>query len=70
MRQLLAVAVLAVALPGGVAATTGPAGAQDVQVESFPIPRSNAAVHQMLGRPGEVWAAESGTDHLTVYRYE
>ncbi len=38
--------------------------------ESFPIPRSGAAVRQMLGRPGEVWAAESGTDHLTVYRHE
>lgn len=37
--------------------------------ESFPIRRSGAAVRQMLGRPGEVWAAESGSDHLTVYRY-
>lgn len=37
---------------------------------SFPIPRPDAAVRQMLGRPGEVWAAESGTDQLTVYRYE
>jgi len=38
--------------------------------ESFPIPRPRANVRQMLGRPGEVWAAESGSDHLTVYRYE
>jgi len=38
--------------------------------ESFIIPRKRAAVRQMLGRPGEVWAAESGTDRLTVYRYE
>lgn len=38
--------------------------------KSFPIPRSGAAVRQMLGRKGEVWAAESGTDHLTVYRYD
>lgn len=38
--------------------------------ESFPIPREGAAVRQILGRPGEVWTAESGTDRLTVYRYE
>ncbi len=38
--------------------------------ESFPTPRSGAAVRQMLGRAGEVWAAESGTDRLTVYRYD
>jgi virginiamycin B lyase len=35
--------------------------------ESFMIPRREAAVRQMLGRPGEVWTAESGTDRLTVY---
>ena len=38
--------------------------------ESFIIPRTRSAVRQMLGRPGEVWAAESGTDRLTVYRYD
>jgi len=38
--------------------------------ESFIIPRKRSAVRQMLGRPGEVWAAESGTDRLTVYRYD
>ncbi|QPC44201.1 lyase [Kaustia mangrovi] len=38
--------------------------------ESFPIDRSHANVRQMLGRPGEVWAAESGIDRLTVYHYE
>lgn len=38
--------------------------------ESFPIARPDAEVRQMLGRPGEVWTAESGTDHLTVYRTE
>jgi len=38
--------------------------------QSFPIPRSHAKVRQMLGRKGEVWAAESGTDHLTVYHYD
>ncbi len=38
--------------------------------ESFPIPRPGAAVRQMLGRKGEVWTAESGTDRLTVYRFD
>src|SRR3546814_9591221 len=32
--------------------------------ESFPSDRRNAAVRQMLGREGEVWAPESGTDRL------
>jgi virginiamycin B lyase len=36
----------------------------------FKIPRPGARVRQILGRPGEVWTPESGTDHLTVYRYE
>ena len=34
--------------------------------ESFPHPRSNAAVRQLLGRPGEVWGALSGQDKLVV----
>jgi virginiamycin B lyase len=34
--------------------------------ESFPADRENANVRQMLGRPGEVWGAESGTDRLVV----
>ncbi len=34
--------------------------------ESFPLPSGNAAVRQILGRPGEVWGAESGTDKLVV----
>jgi virginiamycin B lyase len=38
--------------------------------QSFPIERQGAAVRQMLGRPGEVWAAESGTDQLTVYHHD
>lgn len=38
--------------------------------ESFPIPRGRADVRQMLGRAGEVWTAESGTDRLTVYRHD
>ncbi|MEK0084261.1 lyase [Benzoatithermus flavus] len=35
---------------------------------SFPSDRPNAAVRQLLGRPGEVWGAESGTDRLVVIR--
>jgi len=36
--------------------------------ESFPSDRENANVRQMLGRPGEAWGAESGTDRLVVIR--
>lgn len=34
--------------------------------ESFPLPSANAEVRQLLGRPGELWGAESGTDKLVV----
>jgi virginiamycin B lyase len=37
--------------------------------ESFRSNRKNANVRQMLGRPGEAWGAESGTDRLVVFRY-
>jgi virginiamycin B lyase len=33
-----------------------------------PLPSEDAAVRQILGRPGEVWGAESGTDKLVVVR--
>ncbi|MBI4789942.1 MAG: lyase [Chloroflexi bacterium] len=36
--------------------------------ESFPLPSSPANVRQILGRPGEVWGAESGVDKLVVVR--
>jgi virginiamycin B lyase len=36
--------------------------------EAFPLPSSAAAVRQILGRPGEVWGAESGADKLVVIR--
>ncbi|HYC98735.1 virginiamycin B lyase family protein [Brevundimonas sp.] len=36
--------------------------------ESFPSDRPGANVRQMLGRPGEVWGAESGADRLVVIR--
>lgn len=35
---------------------------------AFPSPRPGAAIRQILGREGEVWVPESGTDHLVVYR--
>lgn len=34
----------------------------------FPLPSAGAAVRQLLGRPGEVWGAESGVDKLIVIR--
>ena len=32
------------------------------------LPSAGAAVRQLLGRPGELWGAESGTDKLVVVR--
>lgn len=37
--------------------------------ESFTSDRDGANVRQMLGRPGEAWGAESGTDRLVVISY-
>jgi virginiamycin B lyase len=36
--------------------------------EAFPLPRDSSNVRQILGRPGEVWLPESGTEHVTVIR--
>jgi virginiamycin B lyase len=36
--------------------------------QSFPLEPAGAAVRQLLGRPGEVWGAESGADRLVVVR--
>jgi virginiamycin B lyase len=36
--------------------------------QSFPSNRRRADVRQLLGRPGELWGAESGTDRLVVIR--
>jgi virginiamycin B lyase len=36
--------------------------------ESFASNRRRSDVRQMLGRPGELWAAESGTDRLVAIR--
>jgi virginiamycin B lyase len=43
----------------------------DPEIEGFTVyqlPSSNAQVRQILGRPGEIWGAESGTDKLVVIR--
>jgi virginiamycin B lyase len=36
--------------------------------EQHPLPRDSANVRQILGRKGEVWLPESGTEHITVIR--
>jgi virginiamycin B lyase len=36
--------------------------------QSFPSDKPGAQVRQLLGRKGEVWGAESGTDRLVVIR--
>lgn len=43
----------------------------DPDTETFatvPLPDSNSAVRQLLGRPGELWGAASGVDKLVVVR--
>ena len=35
---------------------------------AFPLPSPGAEIRQLLGRPGEVWGAESGVDRLVVYK--
>jgi virginiamycin B lyase len=43
----------------------------DPTTEAFTVltlPSADAAVRQILGRPGEVWGAESGTDKLVLVR--
>jgi virginiamycin B lyase len=37
--------------------------------ESFALPSQPGNVRQLLGRPGEVWGAESAADKLVVVRY-
>ncbi len=36
--------------------------------EHFAFPRPGANIRQILGRPGEVWLPESGTEHISVIR--
>ena len=37
--------------------------------ESFPSDRPNSDVRQILGRKGETWIAESGTERIRVIRH-
>jgi virginiamycin B lyase len=41
---------------------------QTEKFTTFALAPGNAAVRQLLGRPGEVWGAESGADRLVVIR--
>ena len=41
---------------------------QTEEFQVFPLPSPSANVRQILGRPGEVWGAESGADKLVVIR--
>ena len=36
--------------------------------ERYALPRESGNVRQILGRPGEVWLPESGTEHISVIR--
>jgi virginiamycin B lyase len=36
--------------------------------DTYPLPRAGAAVRQILGRRGEVWLPESGTEHISLIR--
>jgi virginiamycin B lyase len=38
------------------------------QFERYGFPRDSANIRQILGRPGEVWLPESGTEHISVIR--
>ena len=43
---------------------------EDESFEVFPLPSPNSSVRQILGRPGEIWGAESSVDKLIVIRTE
>jgi virginiamycin B lyase len=38
------------------------------EFHTYPLPGRPGEVRQIHGRPGEVWGAESATDHLVVIR--
>jgi virginiamycin B lyase len=42
--------------------------ARTERFERHALPRPGANIRQILGRPGEVWLPESGTEHITVIR--
>jgi virginiamycin B lyase len=37
-------------------------------IDVFPLPHDPGNVRQILGRPGEVWAAESAADSVLLIR--
>jgi virginiamycin B lyase len=37
--------------------------------ETFPLPHTPGNVRQLLGRPGEVWGAESANDQIVVIKF-
>jgi virginiamycin B lyase len=41
---------------------------EDESFTVFELPTATAEVRQILGRPGEVWGAESAADKLVVIR--
>lgn len=41
---------------------------ETAKFDTFKSDKRSASVRQILGRPGEVWAPESGADRLVVYR--
>lgn len=41
----------------------------DASFEGFSMPQAHADIRQIDGRPGEIWAAESGVDRLVVIRH-
>jgi virginiamycin B lyase len=51
-------------LPGANAVLRFDPGSE--RLESWVPPREVAHVRQILGRPGEVWLPESGTEHITL----
>ena len=42
--------------------------ARTEKFERYAMPRDSANVRQILGRAGEVWLPESGTEHISVIR--
>ena len=42
---------------------------ENERFESWPFPREAASVRQILGRAGEVWFPESGTETISVIRH-
>ncbi len=41
---------------------------QTEQFSNWTFPREGAGIRQILGRPGEVWLPESGTEHISMIR--